>query len=119
MNYTDNLQSLWKEAKNYLQLQKQYLKLDTAEKLSVLLSAIAMVAVCLILGMIALSFFVMAFAMWLANFVGGVWSFAIMGGAMLLIMAIVYFGRKRWIVQPLTRFVAGLFVSEDEEEDEQ
>ena len=118
MNYSSSLQSLWKEAKNYLELQKEYLKLDTAEKLSVLLSAVATAAVCLIFGLIALSFFVIAFALWLANIVGGVWSFAIMGSAMVLMVIVILAMRKRWIVQPLTRFVAALFVGEEEKEEE-
>jgi hypothetical protein len=117
MNYTDNLQSLWKEAKNYLELQKEYLKLDTAEKLSILLSAVAIVAVCLILALAALLFFVVAFGLWLADFVGGAWSCTIMGGAMLVFIIIALLTRKRWIVQPVSRFIARLFVNEDEWEE--
>lgn len=119
MNYTDNLQSLWKETKNYLELQKEYLMMDTAEKLTVLLSAVAIVAVLLILGVIMLFFFVIAFALWLANFVGGVWSFAIMGCSILLLMVVIFIYRKRWIIQPLSRLVVGLFIHEDEEKDEE
>ena len=54
----NSIQSLWTEVKTYLELQKEYLKLDSAEKLSVLLSAVATAAVCLILGLAALFFFV-------------------------------------------------------------
>ncbi len=119
MNYSSSIQSLWTEAKSYLELQKEYLKLDSAEKLSVLLSAVATVAVCLILALAALFFFVIALALWLAKMVGAAWSFTIVGGAMLLIIIIILLCRKRWIVQPVTRFVAGLFVGEDEEDDEE
>ena len=119
MSYTNNIQSLWTEAKNYLELQKEYLKLDSAEKLSVLLSAVALVALCLILGFAALFFLVIAFALWLASFVGGAWSFTIVGGAMLVIILVILLFRKRWIVQPITRFVARLFVCEEEEEEEE
>lgn len=119
MSYSSSIQSLWTEAKSYLELQKEYLKLDSAEKLSVLLSAVATVAVCLILALAALFFFVIALALWLAKMVGAAWSFTIVGGAMLLIIIIILLCRKRWIVQPVTRFVAGLFVGEDEEDDEE
>ena len=118
MNYTSSLQSLWTEAKSYLELQKEYLKLDSAEKLSILLSAVATAAMCLILGLSALFFFVIAFALWLAKMVGAAWSFTIVGGVMLLFIIILLLFRKHWIVQPIARFVAKLFVSEDEEEDE-
>ena len=99
MNYSSSIQSLWTEAKNYLELQKEYLKLDTAEKLAVLLSAVATTAICLILGLVAFFFFVMAFAFWLAK--------------------IVLLARKRWIVQPVARFVAGLFISEETEAEDE
>lgn len=118
MNYSENIQSLWTEAKNYLELQKEYLKLDSAEKLSVLLSAVATTALCLILGLAALLFLVIALAFWLAKLVGIAQSFTIMGGVLLLVIVVMLLFRKRWIVQPITRFVASLFVSEDEEEDE-
>ena len=114
----NSIQSLWTEAKTYLELQKEYLKLDSAEKLSVLLSAVATVAVCLILALAALFFFVIAFALWLAKMVGAAWSFTIVGGVMLIIIIIILLLRKRWIVQPIARFVAKLFISEDEEEDD-
>ncbi len=119
MSYSNSIQSLWTEAKNYLELQKEYLKLDSAEKLSRLLSAIVTVAVCLTLGLVALFFFVIALAFWLAKLVGAAWSFTIMGGVMVLFIIIVFVVRKRWIVQPIARFVAGLLVGEDDEmEDE-
>jgi O-antigen ligase len=118
MNFADNIQNLWKEAKNYLELQKEYLKLDTAEKLSVLLSAVATVAVCLTFALSALFFLVLAFAFWLADFVGGAWSFAIVSGVMLLFIILTLLVRKRWIMQPITRFVVSLFVDENEEEEE-
>ena len=117
MNYSDSLQSLWTEAKNYLGLQKEYLKLDTAEKLSMLLSAVATVAVCLALALAAFFFFVTAFALWLAKLVGGAWSFTIMGGVLLLVIVVVLVCRRRWIVQPVASFVAGLFVGDETEEE--
>ena len=119
MSYSSSIQTLWTEAKNYLELQKEYLKLDSAEKLSVLLSAVATAAVCLILALTALFFFVIAFALWLAKMVGAAWSFTIVGGAMVLFIIIVLLARKRWIVQPIARFVAGLFVGENEEEEDE
>jgi len=118
MNYSENIQSLWTEAKNYLELQKEYLKLDSAEKLSVLLSAVATTALCLILALVALIFFVVAFAFWLAKWVGTAQSFTIMGGVLVLVILLTLVFRKRWIVQPVSRFVAKLFVPDDDEEDE-
>lgn len=117
MNYTDNIRSLWTETKNYLELQKEYLKLDTAEKLSVLLSAVATVVLCATFALAAILFVMVALTLLLAKVVGGVWSAVIMGGVMLLVIVIILIARKRWIVQPISRFIARLIVGEDKEED--
>lgn len=117
MNSSNSLQSLWVEVKNYLELQKKYMKLDTAEKLSVLLSAVATAVVCLVLGMTALFFLLFALAAWIGQMVGSnLLGFLAMALLLLLLMAVIYAARRRWIVQPLARLVAGLFFSEEEED---
>lgn len=115
MNYTDNLQSLWAEVKSHWELQKEFLALDIAEKLIVLLSAVAVAVLCLTLGAMALFFLLFALASWIGHMVGNAFlGHLVMGVLLLLLMAIVYVGRRKWIVQPLSRLVAGLFIQEEE-----
>jgi len=115
MNYSENLQSLWTEVKGYLELQKQYLMMDTAEKLIVLLSVVATAVLCLTFAAMALFFMLFALATWIGQIAGNeVLGFLIMGIILLLLMAIVYLERRKWIIQPLSRLIVGLFVNEDE-----
>ncbi|MBR1498497.1 MAG: phage holin family protein [Bacteroidaceae bacterium] len=117
-DYTESLRKLWQETKGYLELQKEYLTLDAAEKLIVLLSAAALGAICLVIGAMALFFLLFALAAWVGQLSGSVaLGFLIMGVVLLLLMATVYFKRKAWIIQPLARLVVGLFVRDDEEEE--
>lgn len=117
-DYTESLRKFWLETKGYLELQKEYLTLDAAEKLIVLLSAAALGAICLVIGAMALFFLLFALAAWVGQLSGSVaLGFLIMGVVLLLLMAIVYFKRKQWIVQPLARLVVGLFVHDDNEEE--
>lgn len=117
-DYTESLRKFWQETKSYLELQKEYLTLDAAEKLIVLLSAAALGAICLVIGAMALFFLLFALAAWVGQLSGSVaLGFLIMGVALLLLMAVVYFKRKAWIIQPLARLVVGLFVRDDEEEE--
>lgn len=119
MNYTDNLQSLWTEVKNYLELQKQYLTMDTAEKMTVLLSAVSTAVVCLALGAMALFFLLFALASWFGHIIGNLFvGYLIMGILLLLMMVIAFAKRKQWILQPIARLVVGLFIHEDDEEEE-
>ena len=118
MDYKDNIQSLWAEIKNYLELQKQYLMMDTAEKLTVLLSTIAIAVLCMTLGAMALFFMLFSLATWIGQIAGNAFlGFLAMGVILLLLMAIVYARRKKWIIQPLSRLVVGLFIHEEEEEE--
>ena len=117
-DYTESLRKFWQETKGYLELQKEYMTLDAAEKLIVLLSAAALGAICLVIGAMALFFLLFALAAWVGQLSGSVaLGFLIMGVVLLLLMAVVYFKRKAWIIQPLARLVVGLFVRDDEEEE--
>ena len=118
MNYAENLQSLWTETKNYLELQKQYLMMDTAEKLTVLLSAVSTAVVCLALGAMALFFLLFALASWFGQMIGNLFvGFLVMGILLLLMMVVAFVKRKQWIIQPLARLVVGLFIHDNGEEE--
>lgn len=53
----DNLESLFKEVRKYLELQGQYIKLDLVEKLTILLSTLILILIIIILSMMALFYF--------------------------------------------------------------
>ena len=50
----ENFQQLFFEFKKYLELQKEYTKLELTEKLTILFSTLIMILVLIILGMVAL-----------------------------------------------------------------
>lgn len=109
----DNLQSLVTEIKKYVDLQKDYVKLDITHKLTVLLSTLILILVLVVLGMIALLYLSFTLAYVLEPHVGGLMnSYAIITGVILLIGALVYLFRQRLIVQPLTTFLANLFIND-------
>ena len=119
MDYSSSLQSLWTEVKNYLELQKQYIVMDTAEKMTVLLSAVSTAALCLALGAMALFFLLFALASWFGQMIGSLFvGYLVMGIVLLLMMVVAFVKRKQWILQPIARLVVGLFIHEDEEEEE-
>ena len=109
----DNLQSLFAEVKHYVDLQKDYVKLDITHKLTVLLSTLILILVLVVLGMIALLYLSFTLAYVLEPLVGGLTtSYAIITGGILLISILVYVCRKRLIIQPLTNFLANLFLND-------
>lgn len=98
--------------KRYLELQKDYVLLELVEKLTILLSAILLIFVLVMLGMVAVFYLLFAAAYWLAPLVGGLTSsFAIIGLVVLVFILAIYLLRERLITKPITVFMAKLFFS--------
>lgn len=109
----DNLQTLFTEVRHYVDLQKDYIKLDITHKLIVLLSTLILILILVVLGMIALFYLSFTLAYVLEPLVGGLTtSYAIITGGILLIGLIIYWCRQRIIIQPLTNFLANLFLND-------
>ena len=109
----DSLQALFTEVKHYVDLQKDYVKLDITHKLTVLLSTLILILILVVLGMIALFYLSFTLAYILEPHVGGlVNSYAIITAGILLIGVVLYWLRKRLIIQPLTNFLANLFLND-------
>ena len=104
-------EELWAELKKYLTLQIDYAKLTTVEKLVVLLSAIAMVAVMLRLGACVLFYLSFAVVFMLSDAIGSTWgAYLIVSGIFLVLMLVVYALRQKLILDPVSRFLTRLFL---------
>ncbi len=109
----DNLQGLVAEIKKYIDLQKDYVKLDITHKLTVLLSTLILILILVVLGMIALFYLSFTLAYVLEPHVGGLTnSYAIITGGILMLGLLVYVCRQRIIIRPLTNFLANLFLND-------
>lgn len=109
----DNLQSLFMEVKKYIDLQKDYVKLDITHKLTILLSTLILILVLIVLGMIALLYLSFTLVYILEPHVGGLTiSYAIITGGILLMGILIYGLRKRLIIQPLTKFLVNLLLND-------
>ena len=118
--YTDNFRKLLEEAKRYLSLQKEYALMDTADKLTVILSTVAIAAVCIILGAMILFFLTFALAYLIGNITGNLSiGFISIAAFLLFMLFIVYQKRNAWIIQPLARMMVRLFVNKEQVNNEQ
>ena len=104
------------EGRQYLSLEMKYGKLTAVEKLSVLLSAIAFVAVIVIIGAFALFYLVAALIHVLESWVG-LWgaNLIVVFALLLLILGVVAF-KQKLIIDPITRFVTKLFLNANEDD---
>ena len=109
---TENKYShIWDEIKKYFQCEIEYAKLTATEKLTVILTAMAVITVIIILGGMAL--FYMSFALvyliesWIDSTFG---AYMIVSGLLLLMLGIIIIFRKSFILDPIARFISKLFL---------
>lgn len=108
--HIESIQQLLLELKNYYKLQKKFVYLDTAEKLTVLLSAIAIAIVVVILVALILMYATFALAYFIGNQLDSLpLGFILVAAGVLVVLLLFYVNRKRLIVQPLARFIARVF----------
>ncbi|MBQ7690420.1 MAG: phage holin family protein [Muribaculaceae bacterium] len=108
---------LYEEGKRLLRLEFNYTKLTAVEKLSVLLSTMAFVAVVAVLGAFVLFYLASTLVMTIAELTGNEWSGNLIVTALLLAaIAVVVAMRKTLIVNPITRFLTKLLLNPDDNE---
>lgn len=111
-NNIQSIRQLVKELKAYVEMQKEYTKLELTEKLTILFSTMIFAIVLILLGMVVLFYLSFSFAYLLAPYVGGLpGSYAIIAGIVLLFVLLVVLLRKKLIINPLANFLANLFLN--------
>jgi hypothetical protein len=116
MNEID-YKKLFTEARRYFSLEWDYTKLTAVEKMAVLLSAVAFVAVVIIIGTFVLHHLFAALISVLASALGCTWGAHLIAAALLLLLLLVVLAfKKQLIVDPVTRFVSKLFLKPEDNE---
>ncbi|MEJ8764008.1 LPXTG cell wall anchor domain-containing protein [Phocaeicola sp. HCN-40430] len=113
----DNLESLVKEMKKYIELQGEYLKFDLVEKLTVLLGTLILILLITVLSMMAVFYFSFMLVYALEPITGSLTgSYAMIGGIILLLAFLIYIYRKKLIFQPMVNFLSHLFLDNPNKE---
>jgi len=116
MNEID-YKKLFSEARKFFALEWDYTKLTAVEKLAVLLSATAFVAVVIIIAAFALHYLFSALITVLAGALGCTWGAQLIAvGLLLLLLLVVVAFKKQLIVDPIARFVSKLFLKPEDNE---
>ena len=99
------------EIKEYLELQRDLLKVEGVEKLTILISAFLVLMISIILGGGAL-YLLFALAYLLEPAIGLIGAFGIIGCVCLLILVVLVLLRKQLIINPIVRFLYKLFLKD-------
>lgn len=100
------------EIKEYLELQRDLLKVEGVEKLTILISAFLVLMISIILGGGALFYLLFALAYLLEPAIGLIGAFGIIGCVCLSILVVVVLLRKQLIINPIVRFLYKLFLKD-------
>lgn len=107
-----SIRQLVSELKAYIEMQKEYTKLELTEKLTILFSSMLFAIVLILMGMVVLFYLSFSLAYLLAPYVGGLpGSYAIIAGIVFLFIILVIIFRKKLIINPLANFLANLFLN--------
>ena len=113
----DNLESLVKEMKKYIELQGEYLKFDLVEKLTILLGTLILILLITVLSMMAVFYFSFMLVYALEPITGSLTgSYAMIGGIILLLAFLIYIYRKKLIFHPMVNFLSHLFLDNPNKE---
>ncbi len=117
MESKDNIdyKKLWDQGREYLRLEWDYGTLTALEKLTVLLSSIAVIAIVTMFGALALFFLMSTLVELLTVAMGAAWlANCTVAVILLLMMWVVYACRKAWIIDPIARFLTRLFLTDND-----
>ncbi|MBQ6405713.1 MAG: phage holin family protein [Prevotella sp.] len=102
----ENIAQLVEVLKNYIGLQKEYVKLDVIDKVVKLVTALTIAIVSIILGVAVLFYLSFAIVHWLEPLTGLGLAYFLIAMLFLVLIILVCVYRKAWIERPLVRFLA-------------
>lgn len=103
-----NIRQIYGDAVAYIKLQIEESKLAGAEKASVLLSSVAVCAICFALGMFTVFLFSLALVSMFKSSMSEWMAYMLVGGILLVLLLIVILLRKQLIIDPVCRFLTKL-----------
>lgn len=117
-SFTDRIKELFELGKRYLRLQIDCIRLTTAEKLSILISSLALGLIGILLGafvvvllaLSAVSAFSEILSPWLA--------YLCVAGILVLIIALVVLLRKPLLINPITRMISKILYPKNQDSHE-
>ena len=118
MAESSSVDALIETVKRYLHLRIEQVKFLGTEKLSIILAAMVFLMVTILLAVIAVCYFSVALLQLLQSCVGIVWAGVIMGVVMLLLIGLVYMMRRRWILDPIARFLSRVLLDDKDDNTE-
>lgn len=108
-NLTNEIKETFSQCKDWLKLEVEYTKFTVAEKLTMLMSALIIGAVCLLLGIVALILLAFALVEVFKLFMPIGLAFLSVAGIVCVLIIILYLLRKPLLLNPVAKLITKLF----------
>lgn len=109
-NLSSEIKDIFTNGKNWLKLEIEYAKLTVAEKLTMLMSALIIGAVCLLLGIVVLILLAFALVEVFKSFMLPGLAYLSVGGIICILILLIYLLRKPILIDPIARLITKLFI---------
>lgn len=102
------LTKIWELVQSYISLYLENAKLTLAEKVTLLVTTVALAVVGMLFFVIIFFFLSLGLANLLSIWLGNVWPYVIISGCYLLVLGLLILLRKPLIMNPISRFLTKL-----------
>ena len=117
---TSGLKALTAGVTRYVKLRLEDARLNAAEKLTLLLSALTFYALMIIVGMVALIFISIGVGHMLASTISHpMWAYVYIAGFYVILFVLLVVFRQKLIFDPIARFISRLIVEPPKEAETQ
>lgn len=113
---TEQVEGIMGNVQRYLKLLLEDTRLNAAEKLTRLMSAVAISAIMLFLAVVTLVFLSLGLSMALAEVMKPLWAFIIVAAIYLVLCVVLLLARKVLIIDPIARFTSKLLLDPPEQQ---
>ena len=107
----ESIVELVEALKEHVELQKEYLELNVIEKIVKLVTALTVAIVFVVLGVAVLVYLTFAIVYWMAPITGLALAYFLVALFFISLIILLCIFRKKWIEQPLVRFLANTLLN--------
>lgn len=110
-NLTDELKDIFTDSKEWVKLQVEYAKLTAAEKITILGGAIALSAICLLIGVVILFVLALSLIDTFKMIMSPALACLTVSGCLIILMVLLVMFKKPLILNPIAKFLTKLFLN--------
>lgn len=113
-SFTDQIKELFKLGKRYVRLQVDCVRLNAAEKMTVLFSSLALGLICVLLGALTVVLLAMSAVCAFGTVMAPWLAYLCVAGVVILLGLLLYLLRKPLIINPISRLISKLIYPKTE-----